>query len=336
MEERKNEHLRICLTEQVESSRDTGLGDYDLEYDALPELDFEEVSLETEFLGKKLKAPLMIGAMTGGTELAEEFNRKLARAAERAGIAMALGSQRPMLKGNNSSSYEVKKWAPGLPFLMGNLGAVQLNYGVKQEDIEELIERTQCDGFAFHLNPLQEAIQPEGDRNWKGVLEKLAEVIPRLSVPVSIKEVGCGISRQTAEKLKQLPIQAVETAGAGGTSWAYIEALRSKDPVARATGIHLKGFGIPTAESIIICREAFPHLTVIGSGGIRTGLEVAKALALGADIVAMALPFLKAAEASEEDLFLALSQIIHELKTVLFITGSKQIGDLRKRLKKVQ
>ncbi|RME87337.1 MAG: type 2 isopentenyl-diphosphate Delta-isomerase, partial [Planctomycetota bacterium] len=234
------------------------------------------------------------------------------------------------------ASYEAKKFAPRLRLLLGNLGAVQLNYGVTLKDIEYLIESVDCDAFTFHLNPLQEAIQPEGDRNFKGLVEKLAEIIPQIKVPVCIKEVGAGISRRTALKIRSLPVASVEVAGVGGTSWAYIEAMRQDDPIARATGIHLKSFGVPTAKSIQICREVFPDKYIVGSGGIRTGLDAAKALALGADMVAFALPMLKAAEFSYEEMVLKIRQMIHELKTVMFITGSKKISELRERIFPVQ
>ncbi|RME02311.1 MAG: type 2 isopentenyl-diphosphate Delta-isomerase [Planctomycetota bacterium] len=328
---RKNEHLQICLNEDVQAQHTTtGLEEYTLEYDALPELDFEEISLETKFLGKTLSAPLMIGAMTGGTPQAAEFNKRLAQAAAEIGIAMALGSQRPMLQNPEDESFMVKKYAPKLKLLLGNLGAVQLNYGVQPSQIREILEKTQCDALNFHLNPLQEAIQPEGDKNFKNLLSKLHQTIDELPYPVLIKEVGCGISTTTALKLKTLPIAGVEVAGVGGTSWAFIEAMRNQDPIAKTTGVHLKEFGVPTAQSIQICRKIFPEKYVVASGGLRTGLDIAKALALGADIAAFALPALKAAETHEILQF--LNQIVYELKTILFITGSANVRSLRGKI----
>ena len=221
--------------------------------------------------------------------------------------------------------------APDLRLLLGNLGAVQLNYGVGAPQIRRLVAAAGCDAFFLHLNPLQEAIQPEGDTRFGGLLARIAEVVPQVGVPVLLKEVGAGISRVTARKLRELPVAGVETAGVGGTSWSKIESMRTTDPVQRTTGELFARWGIPTAESIAICRQELPDRIVIGSGGIRNGIEAAKALALGADAVSIALSVLRAAERSVDEAVLALRRVIEELRTVMFLTGCRTVADLRHR-----
>jgi isopentenyl-diphosphate delta-isomerase len=335
--DRKDSHLAICLSEPIEpyDARSNGLSAYRFEHDALPELDFDRIRLETRVLGRDLAAPLIIGAMTGGTARAAELNQRLAQAAERAQVGLALGSQRKMLvEPRNETvqgSFLVRRHAPRLPLLFGNLGAVQLNDGVSGERIRELIERTGCDAFNFHLNPLQEAVQPEGDRDFAGLLGRLRDCAPRLGVPVLLKEVGAGISAVTARKIRELPIQGVETAGVGGTSWSRIEGLRAVDPARARAGALFARWGITTAESIEACRAELPGLTLIASGGIRNGIEAAKALALGADAVAVALPILRAAEESSQAAEAAIRQILLELRMVLFVTGVSSIAELRAR-----
>ncbi len=347
--DRKDSHLEICLNEKVESALFQNLSQayhvyapasafhhYRFDHDALPEIDKSQVDLTATLFGKKLSAPLIIGAMTGGTEHASRINDRLALAAQKCQVGFALGSQRKMLeKPSTVSSYAVKKSAPNLPLLIGNLGAVQLNYGVGVPEIKQLIEAVECDVFSFHLNPLQEAIQPEGNTNFSGLLLKLKTVISETSIPVLVKEVGCGISEITAEKLSMLPLAGIETAGLGGTSWSKIESLRASNKIQKTTGELFSMWGIPTAESILNCRKFFPQRTVIASGGIRNGIEIAKSLALGADAVALALPFLKAAECSAEAVVEVIERLLEELRTVMFLTGSKNIANLKlKELKK--
>jgi len=328
---RKDEHLEICLTQEVESGVATGLGRYRLEYDALPEIDLAEVDLRCILLGRPLQAPLLVGAMTGGSERAAELNRRLARAASRVGVGMALGSQRAMLvQPELAASYAVREQAPDLPLLLGNLGAVQLGRGLDAAEVNRAVAAVAADGVCLHLNPLQEALQPGGDTAWSGLCRRLAEVAPRLSVPVLLKEVGAGISRRTAEKLARLPVQGVEVAGVGGTSWALVESRRAPAGSVRAeVGRRLAGFGVPTAESIRICREVLGDRLVLASGGIRTGMDVAVALALGADAVALARPLLVAAARSEDAVVHALQLLIDELRVICFCTGSKNLADLR-------
>ncbi len=332
--DRKDSHLTLCLEDRVESTSGyaSGFAGLRFDHDALPEIDKASLSTEIELLGKRLAAPIVIASMTGGTSHAGELNRRLALAAETCRVGMALGSQRKMLQDPSTrSTFAVRDTAPGLPLLFGNLGAVQLNYGVGEREIRRLVDGVGCDAFLFHLNPLQEAIQPEGDTRFSALVPKLRDVAPALGVPVLVKEVGSGISRTTALKLRDLPIAGVETAGVGGTSWSKIESLRTGDPVQRSTGELFARWGIPTAESISICREALPERVVIASGGIRNGIEVAKALALGADAVSLALPLLRAAERSVEDAVVALRRIVEELRTAMFLTGCRTVAELRAR-----
>jgi isopentenyl-diphosphate delta-isomerase len=295
-------------------------------------VDLAAVRTEVELFGKRLAAPIVVGAMTGGTPRAAEVNRRLAGAAARCGVAFALGSQRRMLQDPSCrDSYAVREGAPDLPLLFGNLGAVQLNYGVGVPELRRLVRDVGCDAFNFHLNPLQEAIQPEGETRFAALLPKLAGAIPELGVPVLLKEVGAGLSRTTALKIAALPVAGVETGGLGGTSWAKVESLRAADPTRRGVGELFARWGIPTSESIVACRAALGDRVVIASGGLRNGIEIAKALALGADAAALALPLLRAAEQSAEAVVEALERLVAELRVAMFLTGCTRVAELRAR-----
>ncbi len=329
---RKDAHLDLCLRRPVDSGGvATGLGGYTLEYLALPEIDLDEVDLSTEALGRPLRAPLIIGAMTGGTDRARRINGRLARAAARTGIALALGSQRAMIaRPELTGSYSVRDAAPDLPLLLGNLGAIQLNMGVTPDQVSGALEAVGADAVFLHLNPLQEAIQPEGDTRFSGLRQRLGQAIPRIGYPCLVKEVGAGISARTAGQLARLPIAGVETAGVGGTSWARVESYRAPaGSVASEVGQRLAGFGVPTADSIVHCRRAMGPRLVVASGGIRTGMDLAVALALGADLAALARPLLEAAVESEEALVRAIESLIFELRVICFCTGARDLQQLR-------
>jgi isopentenyl-diphosphate delta-isomerase len=328
---RKDAHIDICLEQPVESGMQTGLAGLTLEYDALPEVDLEAVDLTTTFLGKTLRAPLIVGAMTGGTERAGEINGRLARAAARAGVGMALGSQRAMIVDPSlAPSFAARRAAPELPLLLGNVGAVQLAYGVTRAQIEAAMAAVDADALNFHLNPLQEAIQPEGDTRFSGLRARLEQLAGELPFPVLVKEVGAGISARTAAKLASLPLAAVEVAGVGGTSWAKVESYRAPaESVQAAVGRRLAGFGVPTAESIRVSRAALPpSIAIVASGGLRSGLDFALSLALGANVVACAKPLLEAAIESEDAAYRALEQLIYELRVICFCTGCAHVKDL--------
>lgn len=329
---RKDEHLAICLAGDVDTPRANGLADYELEYDALPELDLAQVSLAVTVLGKRLSAPLIIGAMTGGSQRAAVINQRLARVAERLGLGMALGSQRAMLEDPAvAASYSLREDAPSLPLVIGNLGATQLGSTADVARIEQALDTVGADALAFHLNPLQEAIQPEGSTCFAGLHQRLGAVCAALSRPVVVKEVGSGISAITAAKLATLPIAGVDVAGLGGTSWLRVEARRC-EPGSRAArlGEHLADLGVPTARSIRACRRVMGERLVIASGGIRTGRDIAVALALGADAVAIARPLLVAADQGEDVLEEHLGGLIDELRLLCFATGAPDVGALRR------
>lgn len=333
LERRKDAHLDVVLNEAVVPERPAvGLGRYTLEYDGLPEIDLDEVDLSVEVLGKRLAAPIVIGAMTGGTARAGEINRTLARAAARVGVGMALGSQRAMIvRPELAPSFRVRDAAPDLPLLFGNVGAVQLNYGVDARAVGEAVASVGADAVNLHLNPLQEAVQPEGDTRFRGLAAKIGALTSELAVPVVVKEVGAGISERTAAKLAALPIAGVEAAGTGGTSWAKVESFRAApDSIQSEVGRRLAGLGVPTGESIRICRHAFGDRLVVGSGGVRTGMDVAVGIALGADVVALAKPLLEAAAEGEDATVRALELLIYELRVICFCTGARSVEELRR------
>lgn len=321
---RKAEHLRLALEDSVQLER-TFFRRYRFEHRALPEIDLRRVDASTEFLGRTLQAPLLVSCMTGGAEEAERINRNLAAAAEARGVAMGVGSQRaavedPLLE----ATFDVRDEAPTVP-LLANLGAVQLNYGYGVEECRRAVEMIDADALVFHLNPLQEAIQPEGDRNFADLLPQIAAVADELEVPVVAKEIGCGISGETARGLADAGVEIVDVAGLGGTSWSRIEGRRSRDT---SLGELFADWGIPTPRAI---RDvaAVDGLTVIGSGGVRSGVDVAKALALGADVVGMASPFLEPATEGTEQVMETIDGIVRELRIAMFCTGSRDIGELK-------
>ncbi len=329
---RKSEHLDICREDEVESGVRTGLSRWRLTYQALPELALADVDLTTEIAGKRLSAPLVIGAMTGGTEDAGAVNRVLAEAANRRRIGFALGSGRIALeRPETAESFRVRDVAPDV-LLFANLGAVQFNCGVSGADAAELVAALDADALNLHLNALQEAVQERGDTDFRGLTARIGEALPDIPVPVFVKEVGAGIGPQAARRLAALPIAGVESAGVGGTSWARVEALRADAPTSRDTGLALGGFGVPTADSIIACREAFPDRTVIGSGGLRTAVDMATAIALGADVAAAALPFLEAAQGGVDDVVALIDHLIHTLRVIHFVCGARTPRELRGRL----
>ncbi|MEP0954955.1 type 2 isopentenyl-diphosphate Delta-isomerase [Microcoleus sp. FACHB-1515] len=327
---RKADHLRVCLEEDVQFAQTTGLERYRFAHCCLPELDRADVNLTTTFLGKSLAAPLLISSMTGGTELAQTINFRLAEAAQAHGLAMGVGSQRVAIENPEvTATFNVRSVAPNI-LLFANLGAVQLNYDYGLEECRRAIDSLQADALVLHLNPLQEAVQTKGDTNFRGLLGKIAVLCRQLPVPVIAKEVGNGISAAMAQKLIDAGVTAIDVAGAGGTSWAKVEGERAKDPLQRRLGETFASWGIPTAECVKTIRAIAPDLPLIASGGLRNGLDAAKAIALGADLAGLALPFLQAAFESEA----ALHELIHalkvELSTVLFCTGSAAIADLRR------
>jgi isopentenyl-diphosphate Delta-isomerase len=327
---RKADHLRVCLEDDVQFDQTTtGLDHYRFTHCCLPELDRHEVDLSTSFLGKSLHAPLLISSMTGGTDLAKTINYRLAAAAQRYGIAMGVGSQRVAIENPSvTPTFAVRSVAPDI-LLFANLGAVQLNYRYGLAQCLEVVKTLEADALILHLNPLQEAVQTKGDRNFRGLLEKIALLCEQLPVPVIAKEVGNGISAAMAQKLMEAGVKAIDVAGAGGTSWARVESVRAKDAQQRRLGATFADWGLPTADCIKSVRALSPTLPLIASGGLRNGLDVAKAIGLGADIAGLALPFLQAAAESEEALDELVEVLIAEIRTVLFCTGTATLMGLR-------
>lgn len=329
-ESRKADHLRICIEQDVQCQSVTnGLERYRFTHTCLPELNRTEINLTTAFLGKQLGAPLLISSMTGGTEQAGIINRRLAEVAQHYKIAMGVGSQRVAVeKPQVADTFAVRSLAPDIP-LFANLGAVQLNYEYGLEQCLRVVDILEADALILHLNPLQECIQPRGDVNFYGLLDKIEKLCPKLPVPAIAKEVGNGISGEMAQKLINAGIAAIDVAGAGGTSWAKVESERAETAMQRRLGLTFADWGIPTAECIINVRQAAPNIPLIASGGLRHGLEVAKAIALGADLAGLAMPFLRAAADSESTLHALAEVLIAEITTVLFCTGNANLQQLK-------
>ena len=323
--DRKLEHIRICLEEEVESEY-TGFEDVMLIHKALPEIDFSEIDTEVEFFGKKLSAPLLIASMTGGHPETKEINKNLAMAVEEMGIGMGVGSQRAAIEDESvaDSFTVVREYAPKA-FIYANVGLPQvLKHGV--EFVEKAVEMIDADAVAIHLNFLQEVIQPEGDLNAKGGLKAIEEVCSSIKVPVIVKETGAGISRDVAIKLKLAGVDAIDVGGKGGTSWSGVEVYRANG-IARDVGLDFWDWGIPTAFCVAECYDILP---VIATGGLRSGLDLAKALALGAKLGSAALPFLKAVvEGGVEGLKNMIEYYVRGLKTAMFLTGCKSVYELR-------
>ncbi len=323
---RKADHLRICLEEDVQFRRVTnGLDKYRFTHCCLPELDLDSVDLATSFLGKKLNAPLLISSMTGGTKQAKQINYRLAEVAQNHCLAMGVGSQRIAIeKPETADSFAIRDIAPDA-LLFANIGAIQLNYTYGLEQCLKAVEILEADALILHLNPLQEAIQPRGDINFKGLLDKINNLCNKLCVPVIAKEVGNGISASMAGKLITAGVTAIDVAGAGGTSWAKVESERAENNIQRRLGQTFADWGIPTAECITAIRDSYPELPLIASGGLRNGLEVAKTVALGADLAGLAFPFLQAASQSPEALEELVQLLLAEIRIVLFCTGNGSI-----------
>jgi isopentenyl-diphosphate delta-isomerase len=328
-QQRKKEHLELCLdTESVSSPSSTGLEAYRFIHNALPELDIDEIDISTTFLDKRLSAPVLISSMTGGFDLARKVNRNLAAAAQMLGLAMGVGSQRVAIEEPSATtSFQVRDIAPDI-LLLGNLGAVQLNYGYGIEQCRRAVAMIDADGLIFHLNVLQEAVQPEGNRNFKGLTAKIAAVCKDLAVPVVAKEVGNGISVDVAVRLHRAGVRAIDIAGKGGTSWSAVEAQRAAKMGRRADAA-FADWGIPTEEALISVRKALPNVQLVASGGIRSGLDIAKSIALGADIAALGQPLLSAALESADKVVEFLAGVIHELKVSMLCLGAKDLRALR-------
>ncbi len=322
---RKSDHIRINLENDVSSKLSNGLENYRFIHNALPELKLVDMDLTQVIFNKKVSLPLLISSMTGGTEQALKINETLAVAAEQCGLAMGVGSQRaaiddPIL----GKTFNIRNLAPNI-LLFANLGAVQLNYGYGLDECKKAVDMIQADGLIFHLNPLQEALQPEGDTDFSKLLNKIELICKQISVPVVVKEVGWGISVEVARRLINVGVSGIDVSGAGGTSWSQVERFRLSDEYDIQVAESFIDWGIPTAEALTSIRNEFSAIPIFASGGLKNGMDIAKSLALGANLAGMAGVFLKAAVVSTEHLINKIKVMEKILRISMFVTGSKDL-----------
>jgi isopentenyl-diphosphate Delta-isomerase len=323
---RKLKHIEVCLQHQVEfSTKTAGFDRVSWPYRALPEHSLADIDLSCQFLGKPLAAPILIGAMTGGAERAAIINTHLAQAAQQLGLGLMLGSQRVMLASASAqASFMVRQYAPDV-LLIGNLGVAQLNKGYGLIEMQQAVERIGADALAIHVNSLQEALQSGGDTDFRELIPKLRNIVPKTGFPVVLKEVGHGISGTVAASVADVGFAAIDVAGAGGTSWAKVEDIAHYGSVVHHDLVEL---GIPTVDALRQCRAVTAGTPLIASGGVRTGLDVAKSLMLGASIAAVAKPLLAPALESSDAVVAVLQKFIDELRVALFVAGYQKLSDI--------
>jgi isopentenyl-diphosphate delta-isomerase len=333
IEERKADHIEVCLKEDVQAKKaTTGFEDVHLIHKALPELDREKVDLQTTVFDYKFSAPLFVGAMTGGTEKAKKINAAIAEAVEELHLGMGVGSQRIAIDNPKvADSFSVVREKAPTAFILANIGGPQLvtKYGVKEA--QKAVDMVNANALAVHLNALQEAVQPEGDTNYSNLLQKICRLAQELEVPVIVKETGAGISAEDAEMLATSGVAGIDVAGVGGTSWAAVEYFRAKarnDDSSQKLGETFWDWGIPTATSLVEVSKSV-RLPVIASGGIRTGIDVVKALVLGASLASATYPFLGPAVKSSEDVKKALMYLVGEVKNAMFLVGANSVQKLQ-------
>jgi isopentenyl-diphosphate delta-isomerase len=326
---RKNDHLRINLEEDVSSGITSGLKNYHFIHQALPEIDLNKIDLQTEIMGKQISAPIFISSMTGGSDEARSVNRNLALAANELYIPMGVGSQRAAIEDPDlADTFKLRDIAPDIP-LFANLGAVQLNYGYGVKECQQAVDMIEADALILHLNPLQEALQPEGNTDFSGLLSKISEVVSGISVPVIVKEVGWGISSETAASLSNAGIKYIDVAGGGGTSWSQIEKFRSENKEQADIAALFRDWGISTADSVRDLANSNLPISIFASGGLRSGLDAAKCIALGADLCGFAGRIIKAATNSSDAVIAQLNMIKKELQISMFAAGVPDIKTLK-------
>lgn len=328
--DRKDEHIQIVNEMNVHSGIRTGFENYRFVHQALPEIDLPCVNASITLLNRSLRFPLIISSMTGGTNQGQEINQILAHVAQNSRIAMGLGSQRIGLESPQlNKTFKIRHIAPDI-LLFANLGAIQLNYSYTYDDCQRVVDVSEADALFLHLNPLQEALQPEGDTNFAGLLRKIEQVCKKLSVPVFVKEVGWGISEQAAKQLVSAGVAGIDVAGAGGTSWSEVEKYRIKDKTRSKVAEGFRNWGIPTADSLVMIKKRFPNIILIASGGISNGIEAAKAIALGATLIGFASRFLKSALVSEKACQNTVDEITQQLIISMFASGAKNLNELQR------
>jgi len=326
---RKNDHIRINLEEDTRSGLSTGLEHYHFQHRALPELNFDQVDLSQMLFERQLIVPILISSMTGGTEEAAQINKTLALAAQQAGVAMGLGSQRAAIEHPDlAGTYQVRRFAPDI-LLFANLGAIQLNYGYGTPECLRAVEMVEADALILHFNALQEAVQPEGNTHFAGLLNKIESVCRALPVPVIAKEVGWGFSETDVRNLVSAGVSAIDVAGAGGTSWSQVEMHRAQTESQALLAAAFIDWGIPTSEAVKIACHAAPGIPIFASGGLRSGLDIAKCIALGARLGGMAGPFLESAVQSLEKTLETINRIAREIRIAMFAAGVKDLDQLR-------
>jgi isopentenyl-diphosphate Delta-isomerase len=332
IEGRKADHIRINVEEDVAGKGvSSGFDEVRFVHCALPELDLEQVDTRSQLFGRSLGAPLLISCMTGGTAEAGRINARLAEVAQSLRLPMGLGSGRILLEHPEAlPSFQVRRRAPDVP-LLANLGAVQLNRGVTVEQCRRLLERMEADALVLHLNPLQEALQPDGDTCFGNLLERIEALCRQLGKPVVVKEVGWGLAPGVVVRLIEAGVSAVDVAGAGGTSWSEVESHRADEPWRERVARAFAGWGLPTAQAVRLARQAAPEALIFASGGVRGGLDVAKAIALGADLAGIAGPFLRAGAAGPEEAHSLAREAVEVLRIAMFCVGARTLGDLRER-----
>jgi len=331
IEERKVDHIRINLDKNVQFPRlTTGLERYRFLHQALPDLDLKTLDSTVTLFGKTLSAPLLISSMTGGTPMAQRLNLHLAEAAQQHGIALGLGSQRAAIKNPTlATTYRVRQAAPDI-LLFANIGAVQFNYGYGLAECQRVVDMVEADALILHFNVLQEAVQPEGDVNFSGLLPKIAAVCGAINVPVIAKEVGWGFSPQNVRDLANAGVSAIDVAGSGGTSWSEVEYHRAPNTVYARVARAFADWGIPTADAVRYAAETAPHLPIFASGGLRDGIDVAKCIALGATLGGLAGPFLKAADQSAEAVSDLIAELTAQIRIAMLCSGAGSIPALQR------
>ncbi|MCA9904899.1 MAG: type 2 isopentenyl-diphosphate Delta-isomerase [Anaerolineae bacterium] len=330
IEDRKVDHIKINLERDVQFPRlTTGLERYRFMHNALPEINLGEIDSTVTLFGKTLSAPILISSMTGGAEMAHRLNTRLAEAAQEYGIAMGLGSQRAALKNPEVAySYKVREVAPDI-LLFGNLGAVQFNYGYGVDECRRCVDMIEADALILHFNVLQEAVQPEGDVNFAGLLAHVEQICTALDVPVIAKEVGWGFSEQNCRDLKNAGVAAIDVAGSGGTSWSEVEYHRAPTALHARVAAAFADWGIPTADAVQYAVSGAPGLPVIASGGLRDGIDIAKSIALGATLGGIAGPFLKAADQSTEAVSEFIDELTRQVRIAMLCSGAHDIASLQ-------